>query len=210
MKLDGWLIRQLADDENQVFWRVTSMNCQSTICAPPRMRFRLITPILLALLATLTLASCAAHDPMKDIVATFVVVRHAEKATDDPRDPSLSAAGQARALALARQFANVRLTAAYATAYRRTQQTAAPSAKASGIAVTTYDASRPASAFATELRTAHSHGTVLVVGHSNTVPGIVAALCACAVEPLGEDDYDRLYEVTMDGSGAATLVQRKY
>ena len=167
-------------------------------------------PILLSLAAVLAVAGCASHPSIGTAGITYVVVRHAEKATDDPRDPALSEAGQARAMALARRFADIPLTAAYATAYKRTQQTAAPSAKASGIAVTTYDASRPFSTFVSELRAAHAHGTILIVGHSNTVPAIVAALCACKVSPMGESDYDRLYEVTIDATGRATLAQRTY
>ncbi len=174
------------------------------------MRAGFAMPILLSMAALLAIAGCASHPSKGTAGIAYVVVRHAEKATDDPRDPSLSAAGQARAMALSRRFANIPLTAAYATAYKRTQQTAAPSAKASGIAVTTYDASRPFSTFVSELRIAHTHGTILIVGHSNTVPAIVEALCTCKVSPMGESDYDRLYEVTIDATGRATLVQRTY
>jgi len=170
-------------------------------------RFRIIFPALLSLLA---LSACATHSTDAASGVAFVVVRHAEKATDDPRDPSLTASGQARAAALAERFATAPLEAAYATAYKRTQQTALPAATASGIGVTTYDAARPAADFAAELQGTYKRGTVLVVGHSNTVPDIVAALCACAVAPLDESTYDRLYEVRIDADGRAVLTQRSY
>jgi len=164
--------------------------------------------------ALLAIAGCASSSPPVSAMApegiTYIVVRHAEKATDDPRDPSLSAAGQARAEALARRFSTTRLTAAYATAFKRTQQTALPAATASGIAITTYDASEPAADFVAQLRRAHARGNVLVVGHSNTVPGIVAALCTCTVAPLDESRYGNVYEVSIDDGGDATLTESTY
>lgn len=163
-----------------------------------------------AALALLMLAACAARAPEAAGGVTYVIVRHAEKGTDNARDPSLSATGQLRAQALARQWATPPLIAAYATAFKRTQQTALPAATASGINITTYEASQPARDFVAELRHAQPRGTILVVGHSNTVPHIVAALCACTIAPLGENDYDHLYEVRIDGAGHATLTQRKY
>lgn len=161
-------------------------------------------PILLAI------AGCASPAPQASAGATFIVVRHAEKSTDDPKDPSLSEAGRARANALARQFEGRPLAAAYATGFKRTQQTALPAASASGIGVTLYDASIPAVDFVGALRRVHAQGTILVVGHSNTVPDIVAALCGCPVAPLGDSDYGRLYEVRIDHTKRATLVERNY
>lgn len=96
--------------------------------------------------------------------------------------------------------------AAYATAFRRTQQTAAPAATAHGLAVSSYDARQDAGEFAAALRQRHARGTVLVVGHSNTVPAIAAALCGCAVAPINEDEYDRRLRVRIDDGGTATLV----
>ena len=169
------------------------------------------TAVLIAS-ALLTIAGCASNAAgiRAPSGVTYTVVRHAEKTTDDPRDPSLSSAGQARADALAKRFSTTRLSAAYATEFKRTQQTALPAATASGIAITTYDASQPAADFVAQLRRAHARGNVLVVGHSNTVPDIVAALCACTVAPLDESRYGNVYEVSIDGAGNATLAESTY
>jgi broad specificity phosphatase PhoE len=160
----------------------------------------------------LLLSACAgtpAPRPADDGV-TFMLVRHAEKADDDPRDPSLSEAGQSRAQQLAMRLRGERLVAAYATQYRRTQQTVAPVATAQGLAVTPYDAASPADDFAGALLDAHRNGMVLVAGHSNTVPGIVAALCRCATEPMPETEYDRISIVRIDAAGHRSLHLERY
>lgn len=162
------------------------------------MKWARLHPLLL-----LALAACATvHAPAG---TTFVAVRHAEKASDGTRDPPLIEAGRARAQALSQRLAGTTLVAAYATTFRRTQQTAQPAAAMHGIAVTTYDAATPAADLAARLRAQHDRGMVLVVGHSNTVPSIVAALCACTVAELGEDDYDRIYTVRVGDDGRAAL-----
>ncbi len=150
----------------------------------------------------LLLTACVPTRPGPPAVE-FVIVRHAEKRSDEPRDPELSAAGRERAQRLAASLAAWPLAAAYATVYRRTQQTAA--AADHGLAVTGYDAKQDAGEFAATLRRRHASGTVLVVGHSNTVAAIAAALCACTVAPIGEDEYHRRLRVRIDGRGQATL-----
>ena len=66
---------------------------------------------LARLLACSLLAGCASTPTPDTAVATFVVVRHAEK-VDASRDPDLAPAGHARAVALAGLFAD-RLRPAY-------------------------------------------------------------------------------------------------
>lgn len=166
---------------------------------------------LLSMLTTaLALSACVHTAPRATVGASFVVVRHAEKAAVDPGDPALTDAGRARADALAASLADAPLAAVYATAYRRTQQTAAPSASTHALAVTTYDAKQPAGEFAARLKRAHAAGTVLVVGHSNTVPEIAAALCGCAVAPMSEAEYDRHLSIEIDAHGVARLAVSRY
>ena len=160
------------------------------------------------LLLAASLAGCAGMSPTP-AGATFIVVRHAEK-TDDGKDPPLSEAGLARAQTLAGALRDVPLRGAYATAYQRTQQTAAPAAGLHALPVVTYDARLPAADFAAQLRRDHVAGTVLVVGHSNTVPGIAAALCQCTVPPMEDTEYDRWTSIQVDGNGKATLRAERY
>lgn len=154
-------------------------------------------------IVALLLAGCASMPASQGV--SFVVVRHADKAADDPRDPTLTEAGTARARALAERLRGERVVAVYATAYRRTQLTASPTARAAGIDVTPYDANLPAAAFAARLRAAHRDGTVLVVGHSNTAPAIAAALCGCAVPAMADGEYGTVHRIDVDRGGRPRL-----
>jgi broad specificity phosphatase PhoE len=162
-----------------------------------------------ALLMAAVLGACVSS-PSLPVAATFVLVRHAEKVDDGSKDPPLSATGEARAQALVTTLGGAPLRAIYATAYRRTQATATPTARAHSLSVTTYEAKIDAADFATQLRRDHGDGTVLVVGHSNTVPAIAAALCRCTVAPMGDDEFDRRITVDFDARGHAVLREDRY
>ncbi len=167
---------------------------------------------IVSLLSLVFLAAACSHEAARapgPEAPTFVVVRHAEKdtATTDP-DPALIVAGEQRAQRLARSLEAASLVAVYATPYRRTRQTAAPTALAHDLPVTAYDAREPADAFAATLRERHRAGTILVVGHSNTVPGIVAALCGCDIPAMTEAEYDHRFVVEFDADGQARVSDR--
>src|SRR5256885_56494 len=110
--------------------------------------------VLCCLLLGLLLSGASAR-------STIFIVRHAEKA-DTTKDPDLSEAGRVRAEALAKVLRDANITAIYATEFKRTQQTAAPLAKALGLTVTTLPAENSAAVVA-KLRA--SIGNSLVVGH---------------------------------------------
>jgi broad specificity phosphatase PhoE len=145
---------------------------------------------LLVLLSLFALTGCRSlPDPSEG--ATFILVRHAEKAADDPRDPTLAPEGIRRAERLAWSLQRQPVVAVYATPFRRTQATAAPIARDHGIDVVTYDAAESAVDFAARLRRTHRAGTVVVVGHSNTIPALASVLCECTIGPIAESEYGR-------------------
>src|SRR4051812_20794049 len=93
----------------------------------------------LAAIATLLLVFASAAAQNK----TIILVRHAEKAgevaMDKTGDPDLSTEGQARALRLLKIVKKYKPHEIFATAYKRTQQTAAPIAAYRHKQVQTYD-----------------------------------------------------------------------
>ena len=127
--------------------------------------------------------------------STIFIVRHAEKAAGSGAtadDPDLSPTGRARAKSLARILRHAGITAVYATEFKRTQQTAAPTATAARVPVTEVPG-KETPTLVTKLRTLH--GNALVVGHSNTVPEIIKALGLPKAGPIADADYDNLYIV---------------
>ncbi len=144
-----------------------------------------------------------------------VVVRHAEKAHDDPRDPSLSALGRARADDLAEALKGSRLSAVYASQFRRTQLTGQPSAEHCGLSVQVLPLSadkmtRYGDDFAARVRAEHAGQTVLIVGHSNTVPDLVEALSGQAAEPMPESEFDRFTVVILPEQGPPRVIVSRY
>ncbi len=142
---------------------------------------------------------------------TVHLVRHAEKAVpldgSKDKDPALSEKGSARAAALATALSTVKLSAVFASEWRRTQDTVAPTAKAQGLNVEVMKAD-DTPALVVKLKT-YSGKHVLVAGHSNTVPEIAAALGLPEPPKLGDDDYGDLFVVKAGASGA-TLEKRRF
>jgi broad specificity phosphatase PhoE len=143
---------------------------------------------------------------------TVIVVRHAERADDGTeRDPELSAAGHARAEALADALADAGVGAIYVTQFRRTQQTAAPLAARLGVQATVLQIeSGGVDAYVGELRGRLTGGVVLVVGHNNTVPAIAAALSGVAVPAMPSAEYATMYIITLPADGSPALVRARY
>lgn len=127
--------------------------------------------------------------------STIFIVRHAEKAPSSDKDPDLSEAGRARAESLAKILKDANITAIYATEFKRTQQTAAPVAKALGLELTIVPA-KDAATLSAKLR--DQHGNALVVGHGNTVPDLIRALGVETPISIAETDYDNLFVVVAD------------
>ena len=145
--------------------------------------------------------------------SAVILVRHAERADQAPgaaammaADPELSDAGRARAESLARMLRDAGITAVFTTQFKRTRQTAEPLAKALGVTVQTVDA-RDVDTLVAKIKS--STGTVLVVGHSNSVPDTMKGLGVEADVTIAEAEYDNLFVVTR-GTGPASMVRLRY
>jgi broad specificity phosphatase PhoE len=139
------------------------------------------------LLAGGLLASTAAAQ------STIFLVRHAEKAGGD--NPDLTEAGRARAESLASVLKDAGITAIYTSEVKRTQQTAAPLAKALHVEAAVIPAKESA-ALVAKLKS--SSGNALVVGHSNTIPEIIKALGITTSVNIADNDYDNLFLVVLE------------
>jgi 2,3-bisphosphoglycerate-dependent phosphoglycerate mutase len=103
---------------------------------------------------------------------TFILVRHAEKESGGT-DPQLSAAGQQRALALAKLLDHQKIDAIYSTNFNRTRSTVKPLADAKGLEIRVYDKQPDLDQL---------NGIIVICGHSNTIP-------ALANELLGKEQF---------------------
>lgn len=154
---------------------------------------------------------CLATPGGADAQRAVLLVRHAERA-DESRDSPLSAAGEARAQALADLLAEVEVGAIYATPYRRTTQTARPLADRKGLAVEEIGGTAEVMVAATAARV-REHGpedVVLVVGHSNTVPLLLTALGHPEEVTIAEDEHDDLFVVVPDPDGPPVVLRLRY
>ncbi len=125
-------------------------------------------------------------------------------------DPGLTPAGKARAARLARMLAPIAADeqplAVYSTDYRRTRETAEPAAETWRADLRLYQPG-DAQAFARAIRRRHRGTTVLIVGHSNTVPDLVAAFGGPSGIEIEDGEYDNLFVLTVPRFGAATTLR---
>jgi phosphohistidine phosphatase SixA len=161
--------------------------------------------LLLGLICVLLVATAAAAQ------TTVFLVRHAERADTAAgapatmaTDPDLSDVGRQRAASLAIMLKDAHITAIFVTEYKRTQQTAAPLAKALGITLTVVS-SRDTPGLVAKLKTLK--GSALVVGHSNSVPDVIRGLGVATQVMIPDTEFDHFFIVTTQ---TAHLIRLRY
>lgn len=170
-------------------------------------------------LITLLLLICLSCDQKKEqdkpeaaqieeaiVKTTYFLIRHAEKDRSNPddKDPALEDAGFERAEKWADIFADIKLDAVYSSGYKRTKQTATPTAESNGLEIKNYD---PHGIYETSFIEDTKGQNILVVGHSNTIPKLANYM-------LGEEKYSdipddvdgRLYIITVLGETKTAVV----
>jgi broad specificity phosphatase PhoE len=181
-----------------------------------------MTRKLLLLIALLLLSQLAvAQSDTVFVIRTVFLVRHAERADEPRQDPPLTEKGVARSAALARLLSTADIKAIYTSQFARTKLTAEPLAKQLGITPTAISLkSNPSNprAIAEEstketvdkILSNVAGGSVLVVGHSNSIPDVIKMLGSDVVPTIDEKKFDDLFLVTVYANGRAKVTHLKY
>ncbi len=150
------------------------------------------------------------HDDRITKPTVIYIVRHAEKTGETP-DADLSAKGKTRIEVLKWMLRDIAIDAVYSTDAPRTLHTVEPIAKERGLSVESY-VPRPGK-LAQTIRQKHRGQTLLVSGHSNTIPELLKSL-GVPIEDKILLGFDDLFIVTLDGRDAdakgATLQRLHY
>lgn len=143
-------------------------------------------------------------------LTTFVLVRHAEKAADGTNNPPLTKQGAERSESLSSLLSNQQITALYATPFKRTQETLGPISDQTELTIQSYEPYSKGEWLAT-LLDEHSGGTVVIAGHSNTIPLLANALLGDdTLAQFDEKDYSNLIIVVTEKVGEGKLVRLKF
>ncbi|MEX2349257.1 MAG: phosphoglycerate mutase family protein [Flavobacteriaceae bacterium] len=137
---------------------------------------------------------------------TYFLIRHSEKDRSNPddQDPALEDAGFERAEKWADIFADIKLDAVYSSDFKRTIQTATPTAESKGLEIISYD---PHGVYETNFIEDTKGKNILVVGHSNTIPKLANYLLDEEKYSDIPDDVDgRLYIITVLGKNKTSVM----
>ncbi len=170
-------------------------------------------PILYTLLAGFFVLAGLSHTNAQSSTTTYILVRHAEKDTSKAgstmmqSDPELSPEGKKRAEKLITALKDYKADAVYSTNFIRTKSTVLPFATERHMDIQVYDA-RNLKGFAEELK-ALKGKTVVVAGHSNTIPLLANLLIGQnKYQPLDESVYNKIFIVRVtDGVPTCEIIE---
>lgn len=147
----------------------------------------------LCLLAILTIMQ---HLSAQNNKTTIFLIRHAEKA-DNSSNPELSQAGIERSINWATYFEKTPIDVFYTTMYRRTQQTCSTIATTKQKDILFY---KPEAMDLKKIIAENTGKTILIVGHSNTIPNYINKLLGTPkYEDIPESEFGNLYRITISG-----------
>lgn len=161
---------------------------------------------VVALFIVIAFTSC--NVPLADgEETTILIVRHADRQGEDD---ALTEEGFQRAQALGKLAKLLRVDAIYSTETNRTQKTAEPAATLLQVPVQayTFNPNQPDASWFEKIIDKHAGETVLIVGHSNTLHGLVRGFGGEGDYPIQHDEYDRLFIVSVDGETASVAKLR--
>lgn len=140
---------------------------------------------------------CSAQETINsnNKITKIILLRHAEKEKDGSKDPKLSELGLQRAEKLSLMLSDFSIDKLFATNYIRTKETLSVISKKNNLAIINYDAKD--ANFAKNLVKNELGKTVIIVGHSNTIPKLANVLIKKdTYTDLLENEYGKLWILT--------------
>ncbi len=170
------------------------------------------------LLAVAALLFVVPQEEFKPI--TVYLIRHAERADEPRQDPLLTEKGTLRSQELARLLGNANIKAIITSQFARTKLTAEPLAKKLNLEVTSISlslnpsnprmVSEKSTAEVTNKILERGGESVLVIGHSNSIPDVIKMLGGDVAPVIDEKKFDDLFVVTVYAKGKAKVAHLKY
>jgi broad specificity phosphatase PhoE len=179
-----------------------------------RRRLRRQAAVLIFLLVAFGLAWFFESQATTTVIFTRYADIDRSQGQGPGNNPGLSPAGQARARELARVLGDVDVVAGvdaiFATQYRYTQETADPLARQLHLQVHVVDAG-DVNGLVERILKDWKGKVVLVVTHTEPLPLLIQELHGSKkLPPIGEDEYDNLYVVSIPWYGKVKTLRLKY
>jgi len=155
-------------------------------------------PIIL--ISLLTFLGCATSGPNYSVgnfqcyPESVYLFRHAEKQIiKGEKNPELTIEGFARSDALAEALKDVQNGVIYSSEFKRTQQTVNPLASVWNTNVKIHTAHDPEGQI--ERALSHCGKTVIISGHSNTLPNLIGLFGIIDEITISDDQYGDLFQI---------------
>ena len=146
------------------------------------------------------------------VVTTIILIRHGERVTpsasDPPGGPHLNADGKDRAQTLVHVVGGSGIKAIYTSSLIRTKETAEPLAER--LQLEPVPPIDEAIDIKNHILSNHAGETVLVIGHTNTIPDVIDQFAGGNMPDINDKEFDNLFVVTAFDSGKASVVKMKY
>ncbi|HEY7316227.1 MAG TPA: phosphoglycerate mutase family protein [Candidatus Binatia bacterium] len=143
------------------------------------------------------------------LVTTVILIRHAERNNPTAANPDLrlNTAGKARAKKLIHVIGQSGIKAIYNSHFVRSRETARPLAAHLGLSPIVMD--EPPQ-ITSDILSNHTGQTVLVIGHSDTIPDLITRLGAGSIPAIDDSEFDNLFIVKVFGQESASVSRLKY
>ena len=150
--------------------------------------------ILKCLILLFALSSCSTPAKSSELKTRIILTRHAEK--QKGKDPSLTEAGLKRAKALSQLAECFEISGIYSSDFKRTKQTVGPLAKKLELEINSSISPVNYQEMKESILENHKGNTVVVAGHSNTVPDFINFLLdGNVLDQIDESDFSNLFVV---------------